>query len=161
MHGYRPIVVMFVLLACALIAAPSAQRAAASPSLVGVWEVQSSTTAEGKAIRPAQPGLFIFTGKYYSLIQVTTATPRPDVKATPDTRVEDLMRVYGPAFQAQSGNYVSTDRVIVLHPLVAKSPVLMTPGFQQSYTFKVDGTTLYLSGPGTTAPTNYVLQRVE
>jgi hypothetical protein len=73
------------------------------------------------------------------------------------------MAVYGgPAFQAQSGTYATNSRAIVLHPIVSKSPsLMMTPNVQQSYEWKLSGTTLTLVGPGGGAPTTYVLQRAE
>jgi hypothetical protein len=162
MTRLRLVAVTLMLLTLVLVTAPSAQRAASPPSLVGVWRMASITNTDGQLITPAQPGLIIFTPKHYSIMMVTTAQPRAIVRAQDATK-EELMAVYGgPAFQAQSGTYATNSRAIVLHPIVSKSPsLMMTPNVQQSYEWTLSGTTLTLVGPGGGAPTTYVLQRAE
>jgi hypothetical protein len=162
MTRLRLFAAILMLLTCAFASTSSAQRATSPPSLVGVWRMASITNTDGELIKPAQPGLIIFTPKHYSIMMVTIAQPRAIVRA-PDATRDELLAVYGgPAFQAQSGTYATNSRAIVLHPIVSKSPsLMMTPNAQQSYEWKLSGTTLTLVGPGGGAPTTYVLQRVE
>jgi hypothetical protein len=161
MTHLRLVAVTLTLLPLVLVTAPSAQRATSPPSLVGVWRIASITKGGGEIIKPAQPGVIIFTPKHYSIVMVTTAEPRVAVRAQGATR-DELVAVYGgPAFQAQSGTYTANGRAVILHPIVAKSPVLMASKAQQSYEWRLSGTTLALIGPGGGAPTTYVLQRAE
>jgi hypothetical protein len=121
----------------------------------------SSTTENGGTISPAQPGLWTFTASHYSFIQVTSATPRPEVAIRPDTPVVDIMNMYGPVFQAQAGTYAVTGNVITLKPMVAKSPALTASGTPQPYSWKLAGQTLQLTGPTGPGAKTYVLHREE
>jgi hypothetical protein len=157
----RSSILTLMLLASAFASTSSAQRVTSPPSLVGVWRITSITKDDGKIIKPVQPGMIIFTPGHYSIVMVTTAEPRAVVRAQDATR-DELFAVYGgPAFQAQSGTYTTNSRVVILHPIVAKSPALMASKAQQSYEWTLSGTTLTLVGPGGGAPTTYVLHREE
>jgi hypothetical protein len=133
----------------------------ATPPFVGVWRVASSQGPGARHVDPARPSLFIFTPRHYSLIMETTAEPRPGFPLTPDTTAEQFISMFGQAFQAQAGTYVVAGESLVLTPIVAKNPVLMTEGHQQTYAWTMRGEALQLSGPGTQTPTVYLLRRAE
>lgn len=139
----------------------SAARQSPTPPFAGVWKVTSSTTENGGTISPAQPGLWTFTASHYSFVQVTSATPRPEVAIRPDTPIVDVMNMFGPVFQAQAGTYTVAGNALTLRPMVAKSPALTTSGTPQPYTWKLAGTTLQLTGPIGPGARTYTLTRAE
>jgi hypothetical protein len=54
-----------------------------------------------------------------------------------------LRAIWGPLL-ANAGTYeISADR-ITIHPVVAKSPVVMKPGANEVYQFRIEGKTLTL-----------------
>jgi hypothetical protein len=134
-------------------------------SLKGVWQVSEVTTTGPTAATTSspQPGLYIFTGKYYSAVVVTGDTPRPDLSEKPTDA--ELLAAYTP-FRGQSGTYEVSGTTVTLHPMVAKAPNVMHPDSVFTYSFKWEGKTLALTGISTQAgpttnPTTIKLSRLE
>jgi hypothetical protein len=114
-------------------------------SLQGGWRVteQTPTGQNAQTNRNPQPGLLIFTGKYYSVMLVNSAQPRPDVPADQaQITPAQALATFGP-FTANSGTYEVSGNTLTTHPLVAKNPAIM--GGTVTYSFKVDGDTLTLT----------------
>lgn len=109
-------------------------RAADAP-IEGVWRVVESGG------RPAA-GLYIFTKTHYSM--VLALPDRPDVADTSKATADELRAVWGPLI-ANTGEYeVAGDRVTI-RPTAAKIPVVMKPGANEVYEFRVEGKNLYFA----------------
>jgi Lipocalin-like domain len=110
--------------------------------LVGVWRVVDVTA--GGRTRQAQPGLYVFTEKHYSMVSVTGDKQRPMFDESTAT-ADELRATYGQTFMAQSGTYTSTADAVTTTPVVAKHPINMDPRAFAVYKFKVDGDMLTLT----------------
>ena len=98
----------------------------AGQTLEGVWKpvevVVDSGAARGRHTTDVQPGLLIFTKRYYSLMLVQGFTPRaiPSDSATN----EQLGLLFLP-FTANAGTYQRADSTITFTATVAKHPGAM------------------------------------
>lgn len=145
----------------------AAQARPAQTSLQGVWRpVEVRMGAADSAGTASQPGLYIFTGRHYSIIRVTSAAPRPDVPADLNqATAAQLIASWNP-FTANSGTYQVSGSELMTNPVVSKDPPSMTPGAFVAYDFALKGDTLTLTptrvmaGP-ITRPTTIRLVRVE
>jgi len=110
-------------------------RAAAGSPLEGAWQV---TDVGGQ---PAA-GLYIFTGKHYSIMFATKDRPQIDDpnKATAD----ELRAMWGP-MAANAGAYDVSGNLVTIRPIVAKIPVVMKPGANEVYAFRIEGDMLSLT----------------
>jgi hypothetical protein len=110
-------------------------RAAADSPLQGAWQV---VDVGGQAVA----GLYIFTGKHYSIMFATKDRPQIDDanKATAD----ELRAMWGP-MAANAGEYEVSGNVVTIKPIVAKIPVVMKPGANEAYAFRIEGNTLSLT----------------
>ena len=114
-----------------LLAAFATAFAADSP-LVGAWQLD-----------PAQSGqaLYLFTPTRYSMMWV--APDRPDIADMSKATADELRAVWGPML-ANAGTYEVAGDLITIHPVVAKIPVVMKPGANEVYRFRIEGKTLTL-----------------
>src|SRR5215831_1590211 len=115
-----------------LATAVSAALAADSP-LVGAWQ-----------LNPAQSGqaaLYLFTPTRYSM--TLAATNRPDIADMSKATADELRAIWGPLL-ANAGTYEIAGDLMTIHPLVAKFPVVMKPGANEVYRFRIEGRTLTL-----------------
>ena len=109
--------------------------------------------------------MFLFTGNHYSIMGVTGDKPRPALSgdASKATAAE-LNATWGP-FAANSGTYEIKDGILTTHPVVAKNPAAMAPGWAgTAYSFKIEGKTLSLTSiksATTSNPVTLKLTRVE
>lgn len=117
------------LLACGL----SAAGATGSP-LVGTWQLDGTQSDEA--------GLYIFTPTHYSM--VAAFRNRADVVDAGRATAPVLRALWGPLL-ANSGTYDVAGDLITIHPVVAKSPVVMKAGSTEVYRFHIDGKTLTLT----------------
>src|SRR5436190_21747004 len=140
-----------------------------TPSIQGVWRVVEVTTTgpNGSTDTAPQPSIYIYTGKYYSMMRVNGTAPRPDLPADlANAKASDILAVYGNAFTAQSGTYELSRGKLTIHALVAKDPGPMASGSFNTSTYKLDGSTLTITqvitnnGP-IANPTTWKLARVE
>jgi len=106
---------------------------AADSPLVGAWQLEPGQSARA--------GLYLFTPKRYSM--VLASTDRPDIVDTNKATADELRTLWGPML-ANAGTYEISGDSIVIHPLVAKSPVVMKPGANEVYRFHVEGKSLTL-----------------
>jgi hypothetical protein len=124
-----------------------AQSSAAG--LEGAWRVvEVETTGPGaRTVESPQPGLLLFTGRYYSYTFVTSDTPRPPLPAGPAT-AEDLATLWNP-FTANAGTFEVSGSTMTRRPLVAKSPDAMATGVFNQYSFQLSGDTLWMTTTST------------
>jgi len=95
-----------------------------------VWQLTEVTrTGEnaGTNTHP-QPGLIIFTEKFYSWIRVDSDQPRPEIPADSGkaSRAE-VVAAWGP-FTANSGTYGISGQTLTIHLTIAKDPAVMRNG---------------------------------
>ena len=131
--------------------------AQATASIQGAWSVTEVvvTGANAETIKSPQPGLYIFTKQYFSIMRVNGTAPRKDfgsphdaVNLTDAEKIESY-EVWKP-FSANSGTYQVNGTTLTLRPLVAKNPSVMAwPPYTRD--FRIQGNTLTLiekSAPG-------------
>jgi len=127
-YRWAPAILGPMLLATAF----SSAFAADSP-LVGAWQLD-----------PAQSGqaaLYLFTPTRYSMI--LASTDRPDIADVNKATADELRAMWGPML-ANAGTYEVSGDLITIHPLVAKAPIVMKPGANEVYRFRIEGKTLTL-----------------
>ena len=129
---------MATVAAILLTAAFTAASGADLP-LVGAWQLDSEQSG--------QAALYLFTPMRYSM--VLAAAGRPDIADMNKAAADELRAIWGPLL-ANAGTYEVSGDLITIHPLVAKSPVVMKPGanevyrFRIVYLFRIEGKTLTL-----------------
>jgi len=144
-------IVGWILLAGICVAA-----AAADSPLVGAWQFDSG--------QPGQAGLYLFTPTRYSML--LASTDRPDIADTSKATADELRALWGPLL-ANAGTYEISGDLITIHPLVAKIPVVMKPGANEVYQFRIEGKTLTLKqvrnarGVAVTSAPTFKFLRVE
>src|SRR5438874_3246159 len=116
-----------------LLAAAFSTAFAADSPLVGAWQLDQGQSG--------QAGLYLFTPTRYSM--VLAATDRPDIPDMSKATADELRAIWGPLL-ANSGTYEVSGDLITIHPLVAKIPVVMKPGANEVYRFRIEGKTLTL-----------------
>ena len=96
----------------------------------------------GPTIDPAQPGLFIFTDRYYSAVYSLGAEPRPLSAAgftpTPEEKVAQYDTII-----VNTGTYEASGSTITFRPMVAKSPEFI--GGHSTMDFQINGDVLTLT----------------
>ncbi|MGD2045700.1 MAG: hypothetical protein PVF90_09535 [Gemmatimonadota bacterium] len=116
------------------------------PELEGAWLITEMAAGDQTLTSP-QPGLLLFTGRYYSYTLVTGSEPRrpipPGVASAPD-----LLRAWNP-FSANAGTYEISGDSMIRYPIVAKNPATMAPGTYNEYTFRLSADTLWVTTVGT------------
>ena len=120
--------------------------------LVGAWRITEFSFASPDTsftISDPQPSLMIFLTSHYSQMYVPGDEPRelfsgdePVLGAQEPTDAE-VLTAFG-SFIANSGTYEVSGSTIVTRPIVAKTPNFMAGG-SLSYTYRVDGDTLWLT----------------
>ena len=118
-------------------------------SLQGVWQaVEVTVTGPGAGtitIPEPRPNLIIVTAKYYSRVEVHSDGPRPMLANVAKASADELRAVWDP-FVGEAGTYEVTDgNVLTMRPLVAKNPAAMAPGAFITYSYKLDGDTLWVT----------------
>jgi hypothetical protein len=118
-------------------------------SLQGVWQtVEVTVTGPGARtikIPEPRPNLVIVTAKYYSRVEDHSDGPRPIIADVAKATADELRAVWDP-FVGEAGTYEVTDgNVITMRPLVAKNPAAMAPGAFITYSYKLDGDTLWVT----------------
>jgi len=117
--------------------------------LEGAWRVtEVVTTGPGaRTMSSPQPGLLLFTGRYYSYTLVTGEEPRP-VPPRGLATAEQLLRAWNP-FSANAGTFEVSGNVMTRRPMVSKSPDAMTPRAFNEYTFRMSADTLWVTTAAT------------
>jgi Lipocalin-like domain len=87
-------------------------------------------------------GVYIFTAKHYSIMFATT--DRPQIDDTSKATADELRAMWGP-MAANAGTYDVAGNLVTIKPIVAKIPIVMKPGANEVYAFRVEGNTLSLT----------------
>jgi hypothetical protein len=163
----RLVIAAGVLAAIALAATAAVTARQQSPSsIVGVWRVTevAFTGPNARKVTNPQPGLRIFTQRYYSRSEVTSDKPRTEL---PQGQASDkqLADAFGP-FTGQAGTYEIRGNEITTRPIAAKNPGVMRAGNFDTAIFVVDGKTLTITTKANAAgpvanPSTWRLTRVE
>ena len=129
----------------------SAQREGGSnrQSIQGVWQVVEVTmTGPGArtiAIREPRPNLTIITARHYTRVEDQSERPRPIPVDVTKASADELRAVWGP-FVGEAGTYeVTTGNLITMRPIAAKNPAVMGPGSSITYSYKLDGDTMWVT----------------
>src|SRR5258705_13754147 len=118
-------------------------------SIQGVWQaVEVPITGPGArtiVIPEPRRNLTIITARHYSRVEDQAERPRPIPADMTKATADELRAVWGP-FVGEAGTYELIDGgVITMHPLVAKNPAAMAPGASITYSYKVNGDTLWVT----------------
>ena len=139
---------LIVVLAVGLLASQALAGQSKRESIQGVWQaVEVTITGPGAhtiAIPQPRPNLVIFTARHYSQIHLDAESPRPVLADVTKASADELRAVWGP-FAGEAGTYEATGNVITLRPVVAKNPAAMAPGAFITYSYKLDGDTLWVT----------------
>jgi hypothetical protein len=142
-------------------------RAQSGPSLQGVWRVTEVVTTGPNAATNSspQPGLYLFTGRHYAILNVTGTRPATQPADTAKATAAELLAVWGP-FVANAGTYEVSGGTVTFRRIVAKNPAIMASTSFATNGFKVDGKTLTVTTMRTDAgpvanPTTTRLTRIE
>jgi hypothetical protein len=129
--------------AIAYVAVAGCQQPSPAPGgLEGAWQVtETRTSASASTGIPAQPGLYLFLDRHYSMMYV----PGPDARArfvgAQPTDAEKI-RAYD-SFVANTGTYELLDSLLITRPMVARSPNFMAGG-GDTLVYQINGDTLWL-----------------
>ena len=117
----------------------------ASPGVVGVWKVSEIMTG-GPKPRPlaSSTGIVIFTQRHYSISQVTSEKPRPDLPPKKEATDKQRADAYEP-FTGQAGTYEIHGNEMTIRPAVSMNPNLMRAGSFTTVTFVREGNTLSIT----------------
>lgn len=134
--------------------------------LSGAWQVTEVTTTGPNAATNShpQPGLYLFTGNYYSIVIVRGEKPRPELDVSKASGAE-LVAMWRP-FTANSGKYEVSGTTLTIHHIVTKNAGNIVPGQFDTYSFKIEGKTLWITSVSSNAgpyinPTTVKLTRVD
>jgi len=122
----------------------------AAPSLVGSWEITSSTNADGEDNTPYR-SIIIYTDDFYS-IEIATENrpswPAPEGEDFPDdedTPEENIRNAYS-GLISNSGRYSIVGDSIIHDIIVAKYPNFMNDFPRSANAFTLDGDQLVTTG---------------
>ena len=124
------------------------ERESTRASIQGVWQaVEVTITGPGArtiAIPEPRPNLTIITARHYSRVEDQSERPRPVPADVTKASAEELRAVWGP-FVGEAGTYeVTSDNRLTMRPIAAKNPAVMGPGVFITYSYKLDGDTMWV-----------------
>ena len=126
----------------------SAERGGGSKrvAIQGVWRTVEVTITgpAARTISQIQPNLTILTARHYSRINIDAEAPRPIVADVTKASADELRAVWGP-FVGEAGTYEVTGHLITMRPIAAKNPAVMGPGVFITYSYKLDGDTIWVT----------------
>ena len=143
----------------------SISAVAQSRSIQGVWKLNEQTT-QGKTKIMSQPSMYVFTKKHYSVIYVSSETPRAEIADLSKLTADELRATFVNNFVANAGTYEFKNGKLTMHPMVAKNPGFMGPSRWARSAVTIDGNALTLvseetdQGPAAN-PTTSKLTRIE
>ena len=118
------------LMLASLLAVPSLGAAQGSSPLLGVWKVQeiAVTGPRPSTISNPQPGYWVFTPGFYSIVMINSSTPRPKFEGPSETErstPEQKAARYDQwsLFAAQAGTYKLQGTTLTARPLVSQERI--------------------------------------
>jgi len=162
--------VAFGVLTVALLTTQGITGQSKRESIQGVWQtVEVTITGPGArtiVTREPRPNLTIITTRHYSRVEDQADGPRPISADVAKASADELRAVWGP-FVAEAGTYeVTADNGVTMRPIVSKNPAVMGPPVFITYSYRLDGDTLWVTqrqnqnGPFAN-PVTFKLVRVE
>lgn len=137
-----------VLVAGGIVFSASGSAQSKRGPLEGIWQtVEVTITGPGARTIPIsepRPNLMIVTARHYSRVEVQAEKPRPILPDPAKATADELRAVWGP-FVGEAGTYDVTGNVITMRPIAAKNPAAMVPGAFITYSFKLDGSTVWVT----------------
>jgi hypothetical protein len=138
---------LIVLLGISISLSSAAAQSKRGP-LEGVWQTVEVTLSGPGArtitIPEPRPNLLIATARHYSRVEVHAEKPRPMQADPAKATADELRAVWGP-FVGEAGTYEVTGDVITMRPIAAKNPAAMVPGAFITYSFRLDGNTIWVT----------------
>ena len=133
----------------AVLLAPSGLAGQTTQGIEGAWRItEMVTTGPGGYTNDSpQPGLLLFTGRYYSYTLVTGEEPRPALPGGV-ANAEYLLTVWNP-FTANAGTFEVSGSTMTRRPIVAKNPDAMAAGAFNEYTFRLSADSLWATATRT------------
>ena len=117
----------------------------AAPSIVGAWEITSSTNADGEDNSPYR-SIIIYTDSFYSVEIATQERPSwLDIPEDEDTPEENIRNAYD-GLTSNSGRYTIAGDSIIHDIIVAKYPNFMNDFPRSASAFTLDGDQLVTTG---------------
>ncbi len=115
-------------------------------SIQGVWRTVEVTMTgpTARTISQIPPNLTIITAKHYTRINIDAEAPRPILADVTKASADDLRAAWGP-FVGEAGTYELTTGIITMRPIAAKNPAVMGPGVFITYSYKLDGDTIWVT----------------
>jgi hypothetical protein len=138
---------LFVLLSVGLLANHDVAAQSKRGSVQGVWRTVEVTMTgpAARTISQLQPNLTIITARHYSRLNVDAEGPRPILEDVTKASADELRAVWGP-FVGEAGTYDLTGgNLITMRPIVAKNPAAMAAGSFSTYSYKLDGDTIWVT----------------
>jgi hypothetical protein len=139
---------LLLLLGAGLLTSPAVAGQTQSQSIQGVWQAVEVTipgaTPRTLTIPEPRPNLTVLTAKHYSRVQVEAEGPRPVIADVTKATADELRAAWGP-FAAEAGTYEITGNLITLRPVAAKNAAGMVPGAFTTWSYRLDGSTLWVT----------------
>ena len=126
------------ILGLLLVTAGAPRMNAASTPLTGAWKAVN--VGAGQNVRRAA-GLAIFTDTHYSIMVFDAESERPDVTDISKASADDMRGLWA-GWVANTGTYEVNGDLVTIHPTGAKIPLVMKPGANEVYRYKIEGNTL-------------------
>jgi hypothetical protein len=121
------------------------EAANAGNPLVGAWEMQQvhwKSDEKNYSIEKAQPGLFIFSDKRYSIMWAPGEEPRTPFKVLSKPTDEEAIAGFK-SVVFNGGSYVHDGSTVTTTAAIAKVPGF--EGGKQFYRYNIEGDTLHLT----------------
>ena len=139
---------VFIVLLGILLAAAEVLAQPKRGPLEGVWQTVevrvTGPAARTISISEPIPNLMIMTARHYSRVEIQAQGPRPMLPDPSKASADELRAVWGP-FVGEAGTYEVTGDVITMRPIAAKNPAAMVPQAFITYSFKLDGNTIWVT----------------
>ncbi|MEJ2111072.1 MAG: lipocalin-like domain-containing protein [Acidobacteriota bacterium] len=121
------------------------EATAAAGELVGVWKIMEATigpeTEEPVFVENHRPGIFIFTSKYFSWVDVHGEEPAPELPEEPTDA--QLAQAYA-QLTAITGSYELNGSKVSSSIIVSKNPNDMGAGENVGFEYSFEGDMLVL-----------------
>jgi hypothetical protein len=89
--------------------------------------------------------LTIITARHYSRVEDQSERPRPIPADLTKATADELRAMWGP-FVGEAGTYqLTAGNLITMRPITAKNPAVMGPGVFITYSYKLDGDTMWVT----------------
>jgi hypothetical protein len=142
---------VFALLIGGLLISHAIAGQATSPSIQGVWQAvevtMSGPAARTITISEPRPNLTVITAKHYSRVQVEAEGSRPGIADVAKANADELRAAWGP-FYAEAGTYEISGNRVTLRPVASKNPAAMVAGAFTTWSYRLDGNTLWVTVDG-------------